>query len=101
MGSTLDDRLDTLLDRDDLSNPERAKAFRIWTRWQKGIVPSSTDMHYVEDLWNEKTSVYVCRYLRNKRCLHKERQDPIDGAMACDHLENQTKCRIYGKGDIA
>ncbi len=98
--STLEHLFQALLEREDLTNNERAKVEKISGRWDEGIIPAPSDVDWARELITKKTEVHVCKHLKDTTCLHKNRRDPIHGAVPCNFFENQKKCKLFSKGEF-
>ena len=96
---TLDELLAAVASLDDLPAHAKKRIQDITGRWDDGIMPSSEELLFIRTAWEKGNAIIVCKHLRNRRCLQKDRQDPVTGAPMCNHIEDQPKCPVYAKGD--
>lgn len=98
--STLEHLFQELLAREDLSKNDRAKVEKLSGRWDEGIIPNPNTIDWARKLLESKTEIRICKHFKDKMCFHREKRDPIHGAVPCDFMENQKKCKLYQKGEI-
>ena len=96
---TLDELLADVASLDTLPGHDKKRVQDITGRWDDGIMPSSDELLFIRTAWEKEGAIIVCKHLRNRHCLHKDRQDPVTGAAMCDHIEDQPKCPVYAKED--
>lgn len=97
---TFDEELEAVSQYEELDKDVKKRVAEIKGRWDNGIIPSGSEQEWIDQLVKKHGAVFVCHYLHNGNCVHKELRDPVKGALPCKRLANQKECEHFMKGEI-